>query len=81
MSMRAAPVIASAYREWFDQVGSGSTSHDSVDGYTLAALRAACGGGPVVILEDGTLATLQSSGALITGQWKSSIRVVPVGES
>lgn len=64
MSMNAAPVIAAGFREWFDQVASGSTHHDSVDGYVVGALRVAVGGGPVVILEDGTLATLELSGSV-----------------
>jgi len=47
----------------------------------IAALRAAVGGGPVVILEDGTLATIDKE-IPPSGTWTRLVplvRVVPVG--
>lgn len=47
---------------------------------TLEALRAAVGGGPVVILEDGTLATLgRASDEIEAGIACMRFAVVPVG--
>jgi hypothetical protein len=52
----------------------------------IDALRAACGGGPVVILDDGTLATLDTKRIDVDGPGRGThvkhvIAVVPVGES
>ena len=51
----------------------------------VRSLREACGGGPVVILDDGTLATIDKTigdwQLGMDGGWTRLARVVPVGES
>lgn len=47
--------------------------------YVEAALRAACGGGDIVIRADGTLAKLRFDGTVeSSGHWVPLIAVVPV---
>jgi len=71
--MNAEDVLVSALRgAWRRDFGPTRLAEVAV-----AELRAACGGGPVVILEDGTLATLERPPH--SGSMMPCWRVVPVG--
>ncbi len=76
--MNAEEVIRQAIKDW----PHGSMLSEPA--FIERALRAACGGGPVVILDDGTLATLNKLGQwVLATPYKvvTAYGVVPVGES